>query len=152
MNFHNVIQNFLNKFRTFYWRVNFKKFGKNSRVLGRIFVHYPEKIFIGEKTTINEGVILSARGKIIIGDNVHISYGSILTGGGLDVQKFGEERKHFSEEIVIEDGAWIGSGAMIMPGATIGHDSVVAAGAVVIEDVPPKSVVGGIPAKVIKNL
>jgi hypothetical protein len=54
--------------------------------------------------------------------------------------------------VVIEDHAWIGFGAIIMKGVTIGHHAVVAAGAVVTKDVPPHSIVGGNPAKLIKTL
>lgn len=54
--------------------------------------------------------------------------------------------------ITIEDDAWIGTGAIILPGVRIGKMSIVAAGAVVTDDVPPLTVVGGIPAKVIKKL
>jgi len=55
-------------------------------------------------------------------------------------------------KVVIEDGAWIGSQAVVLPGARIGKCSVVAAGAVVTENVPPYTIVGGMPAKVIKKL
>lgn len=52
----------------------------------------------------------------------------------------------------IRKGVWIGAGAIILPGVTIGEFSVVAAGAVVVKDVPPYSVVAGVPAKIIKKL
>ena len=55
------------------------------------------------------------------------------------------------EPIIIEDDVWIGRRAIILGGVTIGKGSVVGAGAVVTKDVPPYSVVGGVPAKVIKN-
>jgi acetyltransferase-like isoleucine patch superfamily enzyme len=54
--------------------------------------------------------------------------------------------------IKIEQGAWITVGAIILPGVTIGKNSIVAAGAVVTKDVPPYTLVGGVPAKIIKNL
>lgn len=54
--------------------------------------------------------------------------------------------------IVIESNVWIGAGATILPGVTIGENSVVAAGAVVTKDVPPNTIVGGVPAKFIKNV
>ncbi|MDY6865405.1 MAG: acyltransferase [Halobacteriota archaeon] len=52
----------------------------------------------------------------------------------------------------IKEGAWIGAGSIILPGVTIGEYSLIAAGAVVTKDVPPYAVVGGVPAKIIKNL
>jgi len=56
------------------------------------------------------------------------------------------------ESIRIKTGAWIGAGAIILQGVTIGEFSVVAAGAVVTKDVPPYTVVAGVPAKVVKNI
>ncbi|MBV4357845.1 hypothetical protein KTO63_11845 [Parasegetibacter sp. MAH-26] len=54
--------------------------------------------------------------------------------------------------ITIEDGAWIGSRVTILPGVTIGEKSIIAAGAVVTKDVEPYTLVGGVPAKIIKHL
>lgn len=56
-----------------------------------------------------------------------------------------------TEDVVIEDDVWIGRRVMIMPGVRIGKGSVIAAGAVVTKDVPPYSVAGGVPAKILKS-
>ena len=56
------------------------------------------------------------------------------------------------KSILVKKNAWIGAGAIILPGVTIGENSVVAAGAVVNKDVPANTIVGGIPAKVIKSI
>ena len=53
--------------------------------------------------------------------------------------------------VVVKNNAWIGAGATLLPGVTVGENSVVAAGAVVNKDVPPNTVVGGVPAKVLKH-
>ena len=57
-----------------------------------------------------------------------------------------------SGDIIIEDGSWIGIGAIILPGVTIGKGSIIAAGSVVKENVEPNSLVGGVPAKLIRYL
>jgi acetyltransferase-like isoleucine patch superfamily enzyme len=57
-----------------------------------------------------------------------------------------------TKQIVIKRNAWIGAGATILPGVTVGENSVVAAGAVVSKDVPANTIVGGIPAKIIKSI
>jgi len=54
--------------------------------------------------------------------------------------------------IIIKKGAWVTVGAIILPGVTVGENAVVAAGAIVTKDVPPYTLVGGIPARIIKNL
>jgi acetyltransferase-like isoleucine patch superfamily enzyme len=63
-----------------------------------------------------------------------------------------ERRATISNPIVIKKRAWIGAAATIMPGVTIGENSIVAAGAVVTKDVPANTIVGGVPAKVIKTI
>ncbi|MNG32136.1 Virginiamycin A acetyltransferase [compost metagenome] len=62
-----------------------------------------------------------------------------------------KEQGIYRQGITIEDDCWIGSNVTILDGVTIGTGSVVAAGAVVTKDVPPYSVVGGVPAKIIKE-
>jgi maltose O-acetyltransferase len=57
-----------------------------------------------------------------------------------------------AKPVVIEDGSWLGLGALILPGVTVGHGSIVAAGAVVMETVPPDSYVEGNPARVVRQL
>ena len=57
-----------------------------------------------------------------------------------------------AKPVVVERGCWVGLGAMILPGVNLGHGSVVAAGAVVTEEVPPDSYVEGNPAKVVRQL
>lgn len=146
------IDSFIDFIRTLVWRFWLKKFGESSRVHGRISLRYPENIELGNFTTLNEGVILDARSTIKIGNHVHISYGTVITTGTLKLDKNYKERIHFSKQIVIEDGVWIGSRSTILPGVTIGEGSIVAAGSVVTKDVPKYTVVAGIPAKFLKNL
>ena len=63
------------------------------------------------------------------------------------------ERKNLDlKPILIQKNAWIGAGAIVLPGVTVGKNSVVAAGSVVTKDVPANTVVGGVPAKFIKNI
>jgi maltose O-acetyltransferase len=100
---------------------------------------------IGPDSLINRGCVLDARGPLRIGAHVSISpHVAILTTQHLmDDPRFITETK----PVVIEDYAWIGMRAMILPGVTIGEGAVVAAGAVVSRDVEPYTVVGGVPAK-----
>jgi acetyltransferase-like isoleucine patch superfamily enzyme len=102
---------------------------------------------IGAHSRINRNCCLDARGGLEIGANVSVSPEvSILTAAHrYDDPEFGVENRRG----VIEDHAWIGTRATILPGVTIGRGAVVATGAVVARDVPAFAIVGGVPARVI---
>ena len=108
-----------------------------------------QKVSIGENTIINWDCMLYTTGGLVIGENVSISAGVWLITGTHDMNhpQFIDTYK----PIVIGDYAWIGMRATILGGVTIGEGAVVMAGAVVTHDVPPFAVVGGIPAKVIRQ-
>lgn len=135
-----------------YWKLFFASFGKNASIHGGITVHYPENVYLGEHSVINSGVVINARAPVIIGDHVHISYGSVISSGGLDLNVSYKVRKHIAESIKIKDGVWIGSGVIILPGVTIGEGAVIAAGAVVTKNIASYTLVGGIPAGMIKKI
>ena len=137
--------------RTFIYKQLFASFGKGSRVLGRITVLKPERIAMGDNSTLNEGVFLGGLGKIEIGDNVHVSPGVIINSGYLKTTNF-KKKEHATKKVIIESHVWICSGAIINPGVKIGSLSVIGAGAVVTEDVPTKSIVAGVPAKKIGEI
>ncbi len=143
---------YVNRIRTMWWRLFFNKQSGAFIVYGRIKVYSPQNIVVGERSTLNEGVVLNARTNITIGSHVHLSPHCILNTGGLDVSKRREKRVHMSKPITIHDGVWIGSGAMVNPGVTIGEDSVIGAGSVVTKDVPPGVVVVGNPGQVLKTI
>lgn len=136
-------------FRYWYWSLFFKKIGKNTKFYGTMKVLRSYNISVGDNCSFNDYVILNARTDLLIGDNVSISSGVIINTGGLNYASSNKE--HFSDKVIIEDGVWIGSNAMITPGITIGKNSVIGGGAVVVKDIPPNSVAGGVPAKVIKK-
>ncbi|MBA2284002.1 MAG: acyltransferase [Ktedonobacteraceae bacterium] len=107
------------------------------------------KVSIGAGTVINHGCLLYTTGGLIIGKNVSISAGAWLVTGSHD-----SNDPHFPDiykPIVIGDYAWIGIRATILSGVTIGEGAIVMAGAVVTRDVPPYAIVGGVPAKVVRQ-
>lgn len=139
--------------RTFYFSRVCKSFGKKSSILGKIFVYCPENISIGSYTTLNAGSILNGSGGLTIGDYCRISPGVVINTAGLDLKELDyKKRYHVKDSVTIKNGVWLASGAIINPGVCIGEGAVVAAGAVVVEDVAPYTVVGGVPAKVLKML
>lgn len=113
-------------------------------------VHSGAELKIGARSRIN-GVHIAAKSSITIGKNVRIAPYTLIMDSD-----FHDIREHTSDglcaPIIIEDNVWIASRAIILKGVTIGKGSVVAAGAVVTKSVPAYSMVGGVPAKVIKKL
>lgn len=106
------------------------------------------QIQIGKNCVINPDCLLDGRiGKIIIKNNVDIARGTwIFT---LEHDPHDDYHKTKSGDVVIEDHVWVASRVIILPGVTIGRGSVIAAGAIVTKSIPPMSIAGGIPAKVI---
>lgn len=96
---------------------------------------------IGEGTMIDMGAILG--GRAIVGKNCHIGAGTVLAG---------VIEPPSALPVIIEDDVLIGANAVVLEGCRVGKGAVVAAGAVVTKDVPPYTVVAGMPAKVIKDI
>lgn len=125
-------------------------FGKRVYVHGRFRVRNRKNLFLGDRCSINHEVYILAYNKIVIGDDVTLSARCMLVDSGLDLDNPG--RRHIKDTIELKRGSWIGAGAIILPGVTVGEFSVVGAGSVVSRDVPPYFVVAGNPARVIKSL
>jgi GT2 family glycosyltransferase/carbonic anhydrase/acetyltransferase-like protein (isoleucine patch superfamily) len=113
-------------------------------------VHAGAKLEIGSKTRLN-GVHIAAKSHIIIGSNVRIApYTLIMDSDFHDIEEHSSEGRTLP--ITINSNVWIASRSVILKGVTIGEGSVVAAGSVVTKDVPPNSMVAGVPAKVVREL
>lgn len=125
------------------------KIGKDSVIFRRCDMLYPGRIEIKNNVSIGWFTHLDGRGGIIIGENTNISsYSKIVTGGHIaDSPTFDVEFL----PIVIGKRVWICTGAIILGGVTIGDGAIIAAGSVVTKDVAPYTIVGGIPAKYIRD-
>jgi acetyltransferase-like isoleucine patch superfamily enzyme len=108
-------------------------------------------IQIGKGVFINHACSFLDLGGITIEDNVLIGPRVNLVTENHAVDPT-DRRTLFLKPVIIKRNAWIGAGATILPGVTVGENSIVAAGAVVSKDVPAKTIVGGVPAKVLKEI
>jgi acetyltransferase-like isoleucine patch superfamily enzyme len=113
------------------------------------------RIKIGQDSLIGEYSVIRGQGGVQIGDRVYTSpFTQIIAVNHVfdDPNRPFVEQGITAEGIIIEDDVWLGAGAVITDGVRVGKGAVVAAGAVVTKDVPPHTVVGGVPAKPIKNI
>ncbi len=110
-------------------------------------------VTIGDHTRI--GIHCTVIGPVCLGSHVNLAQGITVTAlnhnFSIANQRI-DEQGISTQPVVISDDVWIGANAVILPGVTIGRHAVIAAGAVVTKDVPDYTVVGGVPAKVIKKI
>ncbi len=133
----------------FYKRVMKINMAKSAHILSGTWLDTRGNLTVGENTVINQRCRLDNRGGIEIGANVSISPEVHIISADHDIQDpifIGRTAK-----VVIEDYVFIGSRATILPGIIIGKGAVVAACACVTKDVPPYTVVGGVPAQILKT-
>lgn len=128
-----------------------KKLDDTFFMIPPFYSDFGENINIGKNVFVNHACTFMDRGGITLEDNVLIGpkVNLITTNHPINPA---ERRATISQPIIIKKGAWIGVGATILPGVTIGENSIVAAGAVVSKDVSDNTIVGGIPAKFIKSI
>ena len=110
-------------------------------------------VIIGDYTRI--GLHNTIIGPVTIGSHVNLAQGITVTAlnhNFEDTEKRIDEQGVSTTPVVIDDDVWIGANAVILPGVHIGNHCVVAAGAVVTKDAPPHSLVGGVPAKIMKQI
>lgn len=140
--------------------------GENSIIAGRITFDNPQgRIKFGKRCYFGSSLLVCHTG-IDIGDDVIISWGVTIVDHNSHSLNWNERKEDVADwmkgekdwdavivdPVKIEDKVWIGFGANILKGVTIGEGAVIAAGAMVTKDVAPFTVVAGNPAKIIKNL
>lgn len=127
--------------------------GKNVWIEPPLHVAYGSQITLGDNFYANFNLVVVDDGKVIIGNNVMIAPNVTIstTGHPVDptVRITGQQ---FSQTVTLEDNVWIGSGAVINPGVTIGRNSVIGAGSVVTKDIPADVVAAGVPCRVLRPI
>lgn len=131
----------------------FGTIGEETRVEAPFRCDYGYNVRIGARSFVNYGAIFLDAALIEIGDDVQIATNvQLLTSTHPLDATARRERWESAKPITVGDGAWLGGGAIVLPGITVGADAVVGAGAVVTRDVTPRTVVVGNPARVIREL
>lgn len=132
-------------------RLTGKKIDESFRLFPPFYTDFGKNITIGKDVFINSGCHFQDQGGITIGDGTMIGHNVVLATINHDLEPEKMRKNHYAP-ITIGKHVWIGSNVTILPGITVGNWAVVAAGAVVTKDVPPFTVVGGVPAKVIRKI
>jgi acetyltransferase-like isoleucine patch superfamily enzyme len=132
-------------------RITATEIDESTAVFTPLYINYGKHTKIGKNVFINFDCTFLDLGGITIEDNVLIAPKVSLLSEGHPLSP--ENRQSLVPgPIHIKKNAWIGANATILPGVTVGENAVVASGAVVNKDVPDNTVVGGVPAKVIRQL
>ncbi len=136
--------------RTLIFKIMFKKIGKNALIDYGCYFRFPRKIVIGDNISINRkcnfyGSFMIQDAFIKMGDNVVIAPECSFYSAGQHYK--GDELIHVGGSIIIDDGVYIGGRSVVRYGVTLGKGAIIAAGSVVVKDVPPYAIVAGVPAK-----
>ena len=132
--------------------------GHGSKIYHSVRMDTPpyRRFWLGRRSVVESYCCINnAVGDVTIGDYTRIGIHCTVTAlnhNFEDSSKRIDEQGVSTKPVVIGDDVWIGTNAVILPGVTIGSHCVVAAGAVVTKDIPDHTLVGGVPAKVIKNI
>lgn len=135
----------------------FKKHGKNF-IFDPFGAYSYKTISVGDDVSISIGATFSAtESSISIGNKVMFGPNVTIMGGDHNTSRIGRFMYDIQEKepgddlpVIIEDDVWVGAGAIILKGVRIGRGSIIAAGAIVIRDIPSYSIAGGVPAKRLK--
>lgn len=130
-----------------------QRHGENCSISMPVVIRGPEKIRFGHRVTVSPYVHFWGQGGIEIGDDTMIASHVAITSLSHDQNSKSNYNKTITQSpIVVGKNVWIGSHSIILPGVSIGNNSIIAAGAVVTKDVPADSVFAGIPARLIRKL
>lgn len=136
------------------WRLLLGKCGKRVFIDNQVYFRYPKRVELGSDVSINNGCQFYPSWhekdvRIRIGNNVRVGPNVCFFSAGHDHRSL--KLPDTADNITIGSHVWLGGNCTIMQGVSVGEGAIVAASAVVTKDVPPYTIVAGIPAKVIKK-
>ena len=127
--------------------------GEGSEIKPPLRCDYGYRIRVGARTFVNYGLVALDVASIAIGDDVQIGPSVQLLTPTHPVDPDARRAKwEAAEPIAIESNVWLGGGVIVLPGVTIGENTVVGAGSIVTKDLPPNVVAAGNPARVVRSL
>lgn len=140
--------------KRFLWRWAGAVIGHNVRICSSAFILGAGELEIGDDTWIGHQVYIETGSRIIIGDCVDIAPRVYIGTGSHKIDSTGQHSAGdgTSQPIIIEDGVWLGTNVIILPGITIGRKAVIGAGAVVTRNIDSFVVAAGIPARMMRYL
>jgi hypothetical protein len=116
----------------------------------------PERVHVAATAIVNDALLNTESGSITVEADAFFGHRVSVLTGTHDIDKRGLERQRAvpseGRDVLVEEGAWVGSGAILLGPCRIGAHAVVAAGAVVTGDVAPETVVAGVPARLVRSL
>ncbi len=134
------------------WKTKLGSLGDNVEIYPDVIMHFSKNIKIGNNVSITEFVHMWGAGGIEIGDDTVIAAHSIITSQTHDANADSYRSTQVFKPVKIGKNVWIGSGAIILPGITVGDNAIVGAGSVVTHDVEPNITVVGIPARILQRI
>jgi acetyltransferase-like isoleucine patch superfamily enzyme len=145
----------MNIIKSYYLRFVFgSKVGKRVVFYPGVWVFTGRNLQLGDDVDLARGVLLTTDGGVSIGARTLVGYGTHILSSNHKIPIMPEKifySGHEKKSFEIAEDVWIGAGCVILPGVTIGHSSVIAAGSVVTKDVPAEVIVAGVPARIIKE-
>lgn len=151
---YNFIVYSLARLRAAFWGIFLKKIGKGVEIMGGVRIMGPQNVEIGNDVLINLDTKIAGQRGVKIGNHVSIGFNVNLVTQNHAYQDPSipiKNQGYFGGPITIEDDVWLGANVVILPGVTVKKGSIVGANSVVSKDVEPYTIVGGIPAKLIKK-
>ncbi|MEN9741547.1 MAG: hypothetical protein RIR66_503 [Actinomycetota bacterium] len=141
--------------RKLFFKMMFANFGKNILLSDKLYVRYPWKVWIGDNVAIGRNAqifpsYLVQEASVHIANGVVIAPNLVILGAGHLPED--PHNSNIAASVTIDENVYIGANVVIRYGVTIGKNSVLAAGSVVVSNVPPNSIYGGNPAKLIRRI
>jgi maltose O-acetyltransferase len=137
-------------FATIRYRLTVGRCGRRVDFESQMIIRNPRNVTIGDGSSFSAFVVLDAHDRITIGANCMFALRVTVATATHDYTRMPMNGWTTTKPVVIGDDVWLGVGATIMPGVTVGDGAVIGAHALVTKDVPPRAIVVGVPARIVK--